>query len=115
MKRQDFVRLTKQGKRAVASGLVLQVAVTPEPGQGNIARLGFTVSSKVGNAVTRNRIKRRLRAVAAEVLPHYASPGFDYVVVGRSAALKRPYDSLIKDLKYTLHNTGTFHAETSSR
>lgn len=115
VKRQDFVRITKQGKKAVASALVLQVAMTPEEERKEadfVLRLGFTVSAKVGNAVVRNRIRRRLKAVAAEVIPAYASPGHDYVIIGRYAALKRPYEGLIKDLKYTLHNTGSFHAES---
>lgn len=114
-RRKDFLFLAKEGRKAVASGLVLQVAPSSDEALRidtvNIARVGFTVSSKVGNAVVRNRVRRRLKAAVTEVFPQSAQAGLDYVVIGRRAALKRPYGSLIKDLKYALHNTGTFHVE----
>lgn len=111
-KRREFVRLAKEGRKAVASGLILQVAKTPADAQkDDIARIGFTVSGKVGNAVVRNRVRRRLKALAAELFPLCAIPGFDYVIIGRHAALKRPFSGIAKDLKYTLHKTGTFHEE----
>lgn len=117
VKRGDFLRLAQKGRKAVTSGLVLQVMQTPSDSvkidDGPTARLGFTVSSKVGNAVVRNRIRRRLKAMVSEVFPYAAMPGFDYVVIGRNAALKRPYDRLVKDLKYALHNTGTFNEDHS--
>lgn len=62
-------------------------------------RVGFTVTRKVGNAVARNRVKRRLRAVAAEVFPRLGRSGTDYVVVGRAATLTRRYDALRADLE----------------
>lgn len=61
-------------------------------------RLGITVTKKVGNAVRRNRIRRRLRAVAAEILPSQARAGYDYVLIGRAATLTRPYPDLLVDL-----------------
>lgn len=69
-------------------------------------RVGFTVSRKVGNAVIRNRVRRRLRAVAAEMLPDHAEPGHDYVLIGRAGALKRPYDALRGDLEVSLRKLG---------
>lgn len=66
------------------------------------ARIGFTVSKKVGNAVARNRAKRRLRAAAAAVLPVRAAPGMDYVLIGRQATLARPFDELKADLATAL-------------
>ncbi|MEQ9606284.1 MAG: ribonuclease P protein component [Kiloniellaceae bacterium] len=62
-------------------------------------RVGFTVTRKVGNAVERNRVKRRLRAAAAEVFPRVGRAGTDYVVIGRAATLKRPFDALRGDLE----------------
>ena len=56
-------------------------------------RVGFTVTKKVGNAVVRNRVKRRLRAVAAEVFPRLGRAGTDYVVIGRLATLTRPFEA----------------------
>ena len=61
-------------------------------------RVGFTVSRKVGNAVQRNRARRRLRAVVAAVMPEFADEGYDFVVIGRAATLKRPFSALRDDL-----------------
>jgi ribonuclease P protein component len=61
-------------------------------------RVGLTVSRKVGNAVVRNRARRRLRAVANEVLPRLAAPGLDYVLIGRAQTPHRAYATLIADL-----------------
>ena len=69
-------------------------------------RVGFTVSKKVGNSVERNRAKRRLRALAAEILPTYAQAGFDLVIIGRRATLTRAYDKLAGDLIKALDKTG---------
>ena len=63
-----------------------------------------TVSRKVGNAVVRNRVKRRLRAAAEEVLPVCAKDHRDYVIIGRRNALNRPYSDLVNDLKTALKN-----------
>jgi ribonuclease P protein component len=101
IKRADFLRLAR-GRKFVAGGLVLQVAKTPEHGGDNEVRLGFTVTKKIGNAVVRNRAKRRLREVARAVLPLYGTPGHDYVLIGRDATLTRPFTSLIDDLKQAL-------------
>jgi ribonuclease P protein component len=69
---------------------------------GNAVRVGFTVSRKVGGAVERNRVRRRLRVVARSVLPSTAKGGYDYVLIGRRAALTRPFEGLIADLKESL-------------
>ena len=65
-------------------------------------RVGFTVTKKVGNAVVRNRVKRRLRAVAAEVFPRLGRAGTDYVVIGRLATLTRPFEALRGDLEQAI-------------
>jgi ribonuclease P protein component len=97
--RADFLRLAR-GRKWAAPGLVLQMAEAPAPSAE--ARAGFTVTKKIGNAVVRNRAKRRLREVARAVLPLYASPGCDYVLVAREATPDRPFASLIEDLKLAL-------------
>lgn len=62
-------------------------------------RIGFTCSKKIGNAVTRNRAKRRLRAAARDVMPGLARDGWDYVLVGRpGATVSRPFSALAGDL-----------------
>jgi ribonuclease P protein component len=105
IKRADFLRLNR-GRKWAAAGLVLQMAETPpaDPPQSKATdiRVGFTVTKKVGNAVVRNRAKRRLREAARAVLPLYATPGHDYVLIGRDATLTRPFATLVEDLKQAL-------------
>jgi ribonuclease P protein component len=98
-KRADFLRLAK-GQRCSTEGLVLQMQPHPDGGAG--LRAGFTATKKLGNAVVRNRTKRRLREVARLVLPLFAKPGCDYVLIGREATASRPFASLIEDLKRAL-------------
>lgn len=66
-------------------------------------RVGYTCSKKVGNAVLRNRAKRRLRAAAAEVLSSDGQDGWDYVLIGKAGAtVERPFQALIGDLETAL-------------
>ena len=83
-------------------GLVLQARCRPEPDAGPSIGVGFTASRKVGNAVARNRARRRLRALAAEILPRAGKPGVDYVLIARGGTLKRPHIGLTEDLKTAL-------------
>ena len=70
---------------------------------GDDIRVGFTCSKKVGNAVARNRAKRRLREAARIVLPKHGQPGWDYVLIGRAeVTANRSYDALLSDLRYAL-------------
>ena len=101
--RADFLRVAAGRRRAVRPGLLLQAAPAPVAGSGGDAvRVGFTASRKVGNAVMRNRAKRRLRAAAAEVLIGAGRPGTDYVLVARAATGERPYAELVGDLEAAL-------------
>jgi ribonuclease P protein component len=106
-KRDDFLRAQKAKNSIATAGLVLQAVPSKIASEAEL-RLGFTATTKVGNAVRRNRIKRRLRAVAREVMCQCALPGQDYVIIGRFRAFDREFEGLVKDLKYALHNTGTF-------
>ena len=100
--RGDFVRAAKRGQKWVARGLVVQAYYNN--GEGAI-RVGFTVTKRTNpSAVIRNRIKRRLRAVAADVLPVYGISDADYVLIGRSLAVSRSYDDLKQDLCWCLKN-----------
>jgi ribonuclease P protein component len=62
------------------------------------ARVGFTCTKKLGNAVVRNRIRRRLKEAARLVLPAIAQSGYDYVLIGRSAAETRGFEEIGKDI-----------------
>lgn len=66
--------------------------------------VGFTCSKKVGNAVARNRAKRRLREIARLTLPTLGRPGWDYVLIGKAdKTATRDFEDLQKDLRYALH------------
>lgn len=98
-KRRMFLKATHNGKKFVAQTMILQVVAQDEV---DAVRLGFTVTKKMGNAVVRNRIKRRLRAVARLLFKEYACVGFDYVIIARKAAFDADFSVLKKDLKYLL-------------
>ena len=96
-KRSEFLALAR-GAHTATAGFVLQMRKTPE-GQRDLIRVGFTCSKKVGNAVARNRAKRRLREIARLILPHHGLPGHDYVLIGREGATATlPFDQLQADL-----------------
>ncbi len=101
--RADFLRVAAARRRAVTPGLILQAAPRPEEsGCGAAVRVGFTASRKVGNAVTRNRAKRRLRGAAASILSRRGRRGTDYVLIARASTVDRPYDALVADLEAAL-------------
>jgi ribonuclease P protein component len=95
-RRPDFLAAARARRYSTAS-LLLQARDRKDG--DDAARVGFTCSKKLGNAVTRNRAKRRLRAVAAEVLPGKARPGWDYVLIGKpEATVSRPFAEIRQDL-----------------
>ena len=102
-KRSDFLRVRAAARRWAVPGLVLQAAPAPAADtEEGLVRVGYTASRRIGNAVARNRAKRRLRAAVAHVMPTSAQPGCDYVVIARAATLARPFDALIGDLAAAL-------------
>jgi ribonuclease P protein component len=101
-KRREFLRAAARGKRAARPGLVLQALAVPEPS----LRLGFTVTKKIGNAVIRNRARRRLKEAARLTLPGMGLSGWDLVLIGRDTTAERPFPLLIEDLRGALRQAG---------
>ena len=102
-KRSDFLRAQASGIKWITKGFVLQAATNETPA----LRAGFTVTKRTcRSAVTRNRIKRRLRALARDILPVAARPGYDYVLIGRAGMEERSFDALCRDLVWALEKTG---------
>lgn len=79
--RADFLRLNR-GRKYITDFFILRYGHSGLDG----IRVGYTVTTKCGNAVVRNRIKRRLRALVREVAAPLAKPGMDYVLIARSDA-----------------------------
>jgi len=123
-RRAEFLQVAAANRKWVAPGLILQVRRQPstESESQNApraaaaksvlepVRVGFTASRKVGNAVARNRARRRLRAVARAVLSH-AEPGNDFVLIARPATVDRDYQALVTDLVAGLKRLKLYRSE----
>jgi ribonuclease P protein component len=101
-KRSEFLWV-RGGRRWSAAAFVLEARDRQNVAGGKTpARFGYTVSKKVGGAVLRNRVRRRLRALTAALAPDQVRPGFDYVLIARTAAAERPFADLKADLDQAL-------------
>lgn len=98
-KRPDFLHAADHGRKIVKSGFVLQYVLSRRSFASPVVRAGFTASKRVGNAVSRARAKRRLRPLCAEFLSQEGVPGYDYVLIARTAILDKPYDKIRRDMK----------------
>jgi ribonuclease P protein component len=99
LKRRADFRAAAAGIRATGNGFVLQ---TRRRVDEDGARIGFTVSRQVGNAVERNRVRRRLRELVRLTSPQSLRGGHDYVLVGRRAALQLPFRDLVREFDKAL-------------
>ncbi len=103
-RRADFLRIGGSGLKRVTPAFILQAAprsaALAEDGAPSI-QVGFTASRKVGNAVARNRAKRRLRALTDRLISN-ADPAFDYVLVGRGETLTRDFAAMENALRDAL-------------
>ena len=87
------------------------VLLVRDRGDGDPAvRLGITVTKKIGNAVVRNRMKRRFRALARELLPVAGVPGADHVLIGRAGGVEREFGILREELAKALRKIAQFAA-----
>ena len=114
--RRDFLRVADTRARFVTPGLILQIRRHGEDEAETLPpiRVGFTVSKKVGNAVVRNRVRRRLRAAADVVIAQRGLPHRDYVLVGRRESEERPYADLLADIETALARTGSMNISVAS-
>ncbi len=108
-KRRDFLAVTKARHSAAQPGLVLQQLHRKKAGAetGIGPRVGFTASKKVGNAVARNKAKRRLRAVVEDVLVPRMQDDTDYVLIARAQTVDRDYGDLRNDLLRAMKRLGS--------
>jgi ribonuclease P protein component len=105
-KKSDFAKVATSGKKTFAPSLIIQTALS----EGEGVRVGFIASKKVGCAVLRNRAKRKMRALAKEVLSTRAKTGWDYVLVAHPSVPAKSYGSLKKELEQAIKKIGQDHA-----
>jgi ribonuclease P protein component len=103
-KRAEFLAIAAHSKKWVTPSFIIQLAPVSTSASGTI-RYGLTASGKVGNAVVRNRCRRRLRAIINEILPTHASPKYEYVLIARTATETNDYAAMKKDLLWALKRT----------
>jgi ribonuclease P protein component len=97
-RRREFLEVAATGRRWVTPAFVLQAGPRTVAGSDAQIGLGFTASRRVGNAVARNRARRRLVEAARKLLPGAAEPGYNYVLVARPVVLTCRFDRLLSDL-----------------
>ncbi|HUC19586.1 MAG TPA: ribonuclease P protein component [Acetobacteraceae bacterium] len=102
-RRAEFLRVAAAGRKLPAGALMLQALAR---GDAEPVRVGFTVTRKVGNAVVRNRARRRLREAARLVFAERQARGFDLVLVGRPATLGVDFERLKGELNRALDRAG---------
>jgi ribonuclease P protein component len=102
-KRAEFLRAAAAGKKAAVGGVVVQALLRSDDLP---VRLGFTVTKKVGNAVVRNRTRRRLKEAARLLLAKRPVSGVDLVLIGRDSTRKRDFVALQGDIRRALERTG---------
>ena len=114
-KRSDFLRMRHSGVKWITKHFILQKAPAEMLEDDACVRFGVVVSKKFSKkAVDRNRAKRRLRALATEILPVYGEQECDYVFISRHGLNDAPFDVLQRDLKWALRKMDRVHDDTSA-
>jgi len=106
-RRREFLNVAASRRRFVTPGMIVQFL----PQDSVRPRVGFTVTKRVGNAVVRNRARRRLREAASRIMPTHAAAA-DYVLVGRAETLSRKFPDLVADLEIALRQLGAWREST---
>lgn len=97
--RPDYLAVGGSGRKWVTPSFIMQAL----PGEEDLpAKVGFTVSKKVGNAVKRSRARRRLKEAARAQFPNHAPNGWSFVLIGRAAAIDYPFEKLQADMRWAL-------------
>ena len=99
-KRIDFLKVSKKGKKIFTKGFILQKYKRniDDKIENNVARIGYTITKKIGNAVIRNKIKRRFRAIIKEILNNYLKKNYDYIIIANKKSISMDYKELKQDL-----------------
>ena len=108
-KRSEFLACARAP--STAKGAVV-VQARPRADETRHIGVGFTATKRIGGAVERNRAKRRMREAARAVLPEFAAPGVDYVIIARGGVLTRPWARLLDDVKSALIRLAADRAAT---
>ena len=88
--------------------------VRPRGDDDDAIRVGYTVTKKIGNAVVRNRMKRRFRALARQHLPIAGITGADHVLIGRAGGVERDFTALSDELARALRKASTVFARSEA-
>ena len=105
-RRAEFLRVAAKGRKAATHGLVLQALRRDDQAP---ARIGFTVTKKIGNAVVRNRTRRRLKEAARQEFAEFPMWGVDLVLIGREGTRGRDFPDLRDDFRRALRKAGVSH------
>lgn len=115
-KRSDFLRIASLRKKWISPTVIIQTSPTPREiiTKNPIIRVGYTASKKVGNAVKRNKAKRRLREAVRQVMSSLGHKNHDYVFIARTDTVNLSYQELIRDMKWSLKRLHKKNDENSS-
>jgi len=113
-KRADFLAANR-GLRVARPGFVLLVRPNSGPNGGEGVRFGITVTKKIGNAVVRNRMKRRFRELLRATLPQHGLPDHDHVLIGREGGVERDFAQLGEELEIALQRASEGKGDRARR